>query len=91
MRYYLATNPDSDLAHGISGADVVKEILGRICILRNLRSFNGIGSEWWAYVSRFMERCDNPDYFTNNQCVEDAYKHAGIQKEDIESCMTNTV
>jgi len=87
---YCATDPDNDLDHGISGADVVKESLRRICIWRHFGESDGIGSEWWSYVAQFMERCDSPDYFANDQCVDDAYKHAGIKKEDIDRCMNDS-
>ena len=40
-----------------------KESLRRICIWKHYGESDGVGAEWWNYVSQFMERCDNPDYF----------------------------
>lgn len=87
---YCATDPDNDLDHGISGADVVKESLRRICIWKHYGDNDGIGSEWWEYVMKFMELCDTPDYFANDDCVTDAYTHAEIDKDMIERCMKDS-
>lgn len=87
---YCATDPDNDLDHGISGADVVKESLRRICIWKHYGEADGVGKEWWNYVSQFMERCDNPDYFANDDCAKDCYKHAKINEDIIERCMRDS-
>lgn len=87
---YCATDPDNDLDHGISGADVVKESLRRICIWKHHGDEDGVGSQWWDYMAQFMERCDSPDYFANDDCVKDAYKHAKIDGEVIERCMRDS-
>jgi len=87
---YCATDPDNDLDHGISGADVVKESLRRICIWKHYGEQDGVGTEWWAYVAEFMERCDNPDYFANDDCVKDVYKHAKIEDDVVERCMRDS-
>lgn len=87
---YCATDPDNDLDHGISGADVVKESLRRICIWKHYGEQDGIGKEWWEYVAEFIERCDNPDYFANDDCVKDAFKHAGIKEDVVDRCMRDS-
>jgi hypothetical protein len=87
---YCATDPDNDLDHGISGADVVKESLRRICIWKHYGEADGVGKEWWDYVGEFMERCDRPDYFANEDCVKDAYKHSGVKKDIIDECMADS-
>jgi len=87
---YCATDPDNDLDHGISGADVVKESLRRICIWKHYGEQDGIGKEWWEYIAEFIERCDNPDYFANDDCVKDALKHAGIKEDVVDRCMRDS-
>ena len=67
---YCATDPDNNLDEGISGADVVKESLRRICIW-NTYGKDGIGKEWWDYVKEFMARCydeEKTGFFTNSKC-----------------------
>lgn len=87
---YCATDPDNDLEKGISGADVVRESLRRLCIWHNYGVSDGIGVKWWDYVAEFMKRCDSPDYFANQDCVKDAYKHAGVDGDLIARCMTDS-
>lgn len=87
---YCATDPDNDLEKGISGADVVRESLRRICIWKHYGEQDGIGVQWWNYVSDFMDRCNNPDYFMNADCVRDAYKHAKVDGDAVERCMKDS-
>lgn len=87
---YCATDPDNDLDHGISGADVVKESLRRICIWKHYGESDGIGVEWWDYVAEFLHRCDTPDYFSNDDCIKDAFKHSGINWDTIDRCMSDS-
>ena len=87
---YCATDPDNDLDHGISGADVVRESLRRICIWKHYGESDGVGKEWWDYVAEFLHRCDTPDYFANDDCVADAMKHANVDKERIQRCMLDS-
>jgi hypothetical protein len=86
----MITDPDNDLEKGISGADVVKESLRRLCIWNNYGANDGIGVEWWDYIAEFMKRCDSPDYFANADCVKDAYKHAKVDGDIIERCMKDS-
>lgn len=89
---YCSTDPDDDLDRGISGADVVKESLRRICIWKQYGE-DGVGREWWDYIDEFLFRCEDasqPEYFTSEQCISDAMAHAGIDKESIELCMSES-
>lgn len=87
---YCATDPDNDLDKGISGADVVKESLRRLCIWKHYGEEDGVGEVWWDYVGQFMERCNNPDYFMNEDCVKDCYKHAKVDGKKIDQCMDDS-
>lgn len=87
---YCATDPDNDLDHGISGADVVKESLRRLCIWKHYGESDGIGEVWWDYIIQFMDRCNTPDYFMNEDCVNDCYKRAKVDKDKIERCMSDS-
>jgi hypothetical protein len=82
---YCATDPDN----GISGADVVRESLRRICIWRLHGQSNGIGKEWWDYVAVFNERCWT-EYFTDEACIKDAYKTSKVDVGAIERCMIDS-
>jgi hypothetical protein len=83
---YCATDPDDDLDEGISGADVVKESLRRLCIWKEYGA-DGVGMEWWDYVNEFLYRCDTDDYFMNESCVKDCMDRSGVEYEKIELCM----
>eukprot|EP00587_Corethron_hystrix_P005619 CAMPEP_0113303942 /NCGR_PEP_ID=MMETSP0010_2-20120614/4141_1 /TAXON_ID=216773 ORGANISM="Corethron hystrix, Strain 308" /NCGR_SAMPLE_ID=MMETSP0010_2 /ASSEMBLY_ACC=CAM_ASM_000155 /LENGTH=472 /DNA_ID=CAMNT_0000158009 /DNA_START=1222 /DNA_END=2641 /DNA_ORIENTATION=+ /assembly_acc=CAM_ASM_000155 len=83
---YCAADPDNDLYKGISGSDVVRESLRRICIWKYYGK-DKFGEKWWSYTTEFMERCDSPSYFSNNECVNDAYKHSGVDGKKINQCM----
>jgi len=87
---YCATDPDNDLDKGISGADVVKESLRRICIWKHYGESDGIGREWWDYNAEFMHRCDTPDYFANDDCIKDVYKHSNVDGNVIDRCMRDS-
>lgn len=87
---YCATDPDNDLDKGISGADVVKESLRRICIWNTYGEQDGVGEVWWKYIEEFMDRCNTPDYFMNDDCVKDCYRHAGVDGDIINGCIKNS-
>ena len=87
---YCATDPDNDLERGISGADVVRESLRRLCVWNHYGAVDGIGAKWWDYVSEFMDRCGSADYFADMDCVKDAYKHSGVDGTKIEQCMKDS-
>jgi hypothetical protein len=86
---YCSTDPDDDLDSGLSGADIVTESLRRMCIWREYGT-DGIGLAWWGYVDEFLFRCDQEDFFTNEQCIKDAMKHAGVDWYTIQSCMDDS-
>jgi len=87
---YCATDPDNDLDRGISGADVVRESLRRMCIWQNYGQDDGVGVPWWDYVNEFMFRCNTEEYFMNNQCVKDAMEHASVDPAKIDQCMKDS-
>ncbi|KAL3904165.1 MAG: hypothetical protein SGILL_010173, partial [Bacillariaceae sp.] len=87
---YCATDPDNDLDKGISGADVVKESLRRLCIWNHYGEADGVGEVWWNYIGEFMDRCNTPDYFMNEDCVSDCYKHAGVDGDKINRCISDS-
>lgn len=87
---YCATDPDDDLDSGISGADVVTEILRRICIYKHYGEEDGIAENYWKYMEKFSDRCEDPDFFKNEDCLNDVYKHAEIDGGVIEQCMKDS-
>jgi len=87
---YCAMDPDKNLNSGVSGFDVVKESLRRQCIWGTYGESDGIGEKWWDYVNSFESKCGNMDYFNNDDCIKDVYKHAKIDAEMIEQCMENS-
>lgn len=89
-RRYCAMDPDYDIDVGISGADVVRESLRRICIWKHYGESDGIGLTYWDYISAFAERCDSPDFFANNVCVTDVMKIAKVSYEVVDRCMKDS-
>lgn len=87
---YCATDPDNNLDKGISGADVVIESLRRICIWKHYGEANGVGKEWFSYVTEFMDRCDTPNFFSNDDCIYDAYKRSGVDQRVVDQCMKDS-
>jgi hypothetical protein len=88
---YCATDPDNDMEKGISGADVVRESLRRLCIWSNYGVTDGIGKEWWDYVATFNERCTaKAEYFMDPACINDAYKTSKVDGKLIERCMVDS-
>jgi hypothetical protein len=88
---YCSPNPQ-DYHSGVTGSDIVKESLRRICIWNNYGK-DGIGEKWWAYASEFIYRCADPlneGFFTSEECIADAMKHAGVDKKKIDSCMSDS-
>ena len=87
---YCATDPDNDLDHGISGADVVQESLRRMCIWQHYGQDDGVGAEWWDYVQEHMFRCHTVEFFSNKKCIKDAMDHAKVDSKKIEQCMSDS-
>jgi len=87
---YCATDPDNDLDKGISGADVVTESLRRLCVWNHYGASDGVGEVWWDYVTEFQARCNTPDYFSNIDCIKDAYKNAKVDEDMVDRCMADS-
>lgn len=87
---YCATDPDNDLEHGTTGAEVVTEALRRICIWKYYGEADGLGMIYWDYIAEFIKRCDTPDFFANEECVKDAFKHSKIDYKRIDQCMNDS-
>eukprot|EP00934_Nitzschia_sp_Nitz4_P003176 Nitzschia sp. Nitz4//scaffold51_size120721//100226//102166//NITZ4_003744-RA/size120721-snap-gene-0.24-mRNA-1//1//CDS//3329553913//3166//frame0 len=84
---YCATDPDNDLEKGISGADVVRESLRRLCIWKHYGEEDGVGLVWWDYIAKFDELCSDPEFFMQEACVKDACKKSKVDKDVIDKCM----
>lgn len=87
---YCATDPDNDLEHGVSGAEVVTEALRRVCVWKYYGADDGVGTTYWDYIFQFLKRCDSDDFFANKDCMSDVYKNAKIDGKRIESCMEDS-
>lgn len=87
---YCATDPDGDMDQGISGYDVVRESLRRLCIWSLYGLDDGIGEKWWDYVNQFEERCNSADFFKDQDCINDAYKKSKVEGQRVEDCMINS-
>jgi len=61
-----------------------------MCIWNEYGQKDGVGSQWWDYVNEFMFRCDTEDYFTNEDCINDAMTHAKVDVGEIEACMADS-
>jgi hypothetical protein len=67
---------------GISGKQVVLESLRRMCIDKHYPT-----THFWDYLDHFSEWCHSKDYFSNEDCLSDAFKHSEIDKETIATCL----
>lgn len=68
------------------GKDIVTEALRRLCIDKHYKS----PKVYWDYIDHFSKFCWDADYFANEKCVNDAYKHSNIDKSIIESCFEDS-
>ena len=90
---YCAAPPDGDIDSVISGADVVKESLRRLCVWSKYGTTDGVGKKYWNYLNEFIVRCGDatkPELFMDEQCVADAMAHANVTKSDIDQCMDDS-
>ena len=88
---YCSTDPGNDLLNFVSGADVVRESLRRLCIWSTYGARDGIGATWWDYVSLFNERCAAyPAKFVDQNCIENVYLEAKIDGKSILNCMMDS-
>lgn len=85
---YCATDPDNDLDYGISGADVVKESIRRLCIW-DLYGEDGVGLPWWDYVQNFATFCDNENDFNDEECVKNVMELVDVDYDAVEGCIFN--
>jgi hypothetical protein len=78
----------------LSGADVVKESLRRLCIWdlygKATGKQEGVGLPFWDYLAQFNDRCRDTGYFNNVDCVNDAYKHSKIDSKKVDECMVSS-
>jgi len=72
--------------HHTDGKDIVTEALRRICISKHYDS----PKFYWDYIDHFSNFCWGSDYFANEKCVHDAFKHSNINKESISSCFDDS-
>ena len=87
---YCATDPDNDLETGITGADIVKESLRRICIWKIYGEADGVGETWWNYVNDFEESCNNGKDFMDEDCVRTAYNRTSVDEDMVVRCMEDS-
>lgn len=83
---YCSTNPPP--GQNATGADIVAESLRRACIWK-LYGQDGVGVQWWDYVSEFHNLCRTPtDFLFNNRaCVSDAMSLADVNETDVNRCI----
>lgn len=73
-------------ARGITGEQVITESLRRKCLWKHYP-----GAPFWKYIDQFTHRCfATASYFANADCLQDAYKHAGVQVDQMDECMKDS-
>jgi len=85
--YSLCTNNGRyySISHeGISGNQVVVESL------RRMRIDKHYPTHFWAYLDHFAEWCNSKDFFSNDACLSDTFKHSEIDKDTIASCLEDS-
>lgn len=99
---YRHANPDSctnrlrycynnHVEFGVSGTEVVRESLRRLCIWDAFGASNGIGTQWWDYVKEHDEKCaSTPGLFSSEKCIDEIYKKVGIDSSRIERCIIDS-
>mmetsp|Transcript_1337 Transcript_1337/g.1749 ORF Transcript_1337/g.1749 Transcript_1337/m.1749 type:complete len:574 (+) Transcript_1337:57-1778(+) len=93
---YCSASPRED----IKGKDVVAEVLRRSCIWNHYgvdEITHKTGSPiWWDYVLFHQEHCakfegdSGNTYYSNKDCIENAYKHAKVDGPLIQQCMKDS-
>jgi len=83
---YCAADPDNNIEKGLSGADVVRESLRRLCVWK-FYGEDGIGEKYWDYVQEFNRECNSEHFFTNKSCTDSALKYAKIKVDQIDQCI----
>lgn len=69
---------------------MIRESLRRLCIWDIYGASNGIGVQWWEYVAEFQKRCNSPDIFANQDCIDHVYQSAGVDGALVAQCMTDS-
>ena len=91
---YCSTDPDDDIYHGASGADVVTESLRSLCIWQLYGNNDGVGAKWWKYVNEFRDKCvpdvNNDETFNSEECINAAMATAGVDKTKVNKCMSDS-
>mmetsp|Transcript_34167 Transcript_34167/g.48555 ORF Transcript_34167/g.48555 Transcript_34167/m.48555 type:complete len:589 (+) Transcript_34167:2-1768(+) len=87
---YCAIDPDNVLDKGISGADVVRESLRRICAWKLYGEQDGIGTKWWNYVILFTDRCSSDTNFMLEACVKSVMQNVLMDYTKVQDCMSNS-
>jgi hypothetical protein len=90
---YCAVDPDDDLDAGLSGADVVTESLRRLCVWQVYGENNGVGKEYWNYITEFLSRCYDPinvDLFKDETCIKGAMTRASVDSTTIDNCIKDS-
>ena len=73
----------------IDATKTLEESLRRLCIWKHYGEADGVGVPWWNYIEIFNTNCRNHfRTFSDYGCIGDAFKHAQIDTDTIEDCMT---
>mmetsp|Transcript_4357 Transcript_4357/g.9188 ORF Transcript_4357/g.9188 Transcript_4357/m.9188 type:complete len:666 (-) Transcript_4357:19-2016(-) len=73
----------------ISGKQVVEESLRQICIWSYYGPTDKYTVVWWDYVNVFISQC-SADKYSDVECINSAYKSAGVDGDRINQCMINS-
>ena len=87
-RYCEAPTTFDKAHYDNKGTKVMVESMRRTCIWNIYGKVDGIGKEWWAYNELWNLQCSYSQYSTS--CAESVYDAAGIDKEEVETCMENS-
>lgn len=86
--YNMCTNNGRYCAastRNIHGKAVVKESLRRMCLQKHHPV-----SAFWDYLNHFNTLCQSNDFFANEECIKDVYKHSNIKEDVLEDCMKDS-
>lgn len=88
---YCTWDPERDIDHGLSGAQVLAEDLRRICLYKTINSTQPNPSiyQWFDYVNMFEDTCaDAPDYKNwNDQCSYNIMNKFSIDTNSVQECI----
>jgi hypothetical protein len=87
---YCAPDPDDDLSHGYSGADVVIDNLRALCVF-DAANKTGTPWLWWDFVSQFASACSmDSGKFAAKSCAEDVVRKVGVDLSKVNACIGDT-